>query len=103
MQMLSPDGVHLLPDYPVYLVPDPLSEEQHGIVAGGQLPYESSPEKEAMAGRLGMGGIVPQGRYEQLGPAHPRKDTVSGLASVLPSSRTVCESRPTGAITLWRG
>ena len=78
VKALTPDPIHLLPDDPVHLVADPLSEGQDGVVAGRQLPDEPSPQQQPVAGRLGVGGILPQGRYEQTGPSHLRKDTLPG-------------------------
>ena len=104
MKVLPSDGVHLLPDDPVHLGPDPLPQGQHGIVPGGKLSDEPSPEKEAVAGRLRMGGIVPQGGYEQCGPAHPQKRYRIGHRFGAPDLLRRCGNRdPAKDIKLGRG
>jgi hypothetical protein len=61
-ELLRSDAVHLLADDVDDLGPDPHREREQHVVARHQLADEASPDQQAVAGRLRVGGVFPECR-----------------------------------------
>jgi hypothetical protein len=64
--LLGAHGVHLLADDALHLAQHLQAQRQPGVDAGGRPPDVPGAHQPAVAGNLGVGGILPQGPDEQL-------------------------------------
>jgi hypothetical protein len=65
-ELLPADCVHLLADDLLHLAVDPPAEWEVRPQPGADLSDEPAPDEELVADRLRVGGILAQGRQEQL-------------------------------------
>ncbi len=91
VDFLEPGGVHLLADDPFDVAVHDPAERQPGEPTGGRPADVARPHQQAMAGDLGVSGVISQGPQEQRRhPKHP---------GTVPTGR-----RPTGLrCDGWRG
>ena len=78
LHLLAADRVLLLADDLLDPVVDPLAERQQRVDPRAELADVAGPEEQAMGRHLGIGGVVAQGREEELGESHPRR--IAGAA-----------------------
>ena len=67
---LAARRVHLLTDDVLDLAQGAPGQGQVGVDPGGDLVNQAGAEHEAVAGRLGLGRVLPQGAGNQLGHSH---------------------------------
>src|SRR5665647_1635232 len=67
---LPADGVHLLAHNLLDFEERALGQEQVAVDAGRKLAHVAGAQQQLMAGDLGFGGVLTQGRDEQVAPPH---------------------------------
>ena len=79
--LLAADRVHLLPDDGIHLVDRALAERQVDVDPRRELANETGADHEPVAGRLGVRGILSEGRDERRAPAHGLAPSGRGVAA----------------------
>jgi hypothetical protein len=80
LELLGPDGVHLLADHFADLAADALAQRQERVAPRHELADQARAHQELVARGLGVGRIVAQRGDEGLGPAQARTPPWSALA-----------------------
>ena len=66
VDLLGADGVHLLAHDLFDLAQDPPAEREPGVAAGGGAADVAGPHEQAVAGNLGVRGVLAEGADEEL-------------------------------------
>ena len=75
LHLLAADPVHLLADDLLDPLVDPEAERQERVDPRAELADVARPQEQAVRRHLRIGGVVAQGREEQLGETHGTKNT----------------------------
>src|SRR6266498_1833501 len=80
-ELRATDAVQLLADDLDDRGPDPHRQRQQRVVAGHELAHVDGPEQQAVAGGVGTAGVLPEGWYKELCPAHRACDLASSVGA----------------------